>query len=118
SAVAVSWSGYVVNLLNDANIHLPALLVNAPLAQDANGHLGWTGALINLPAVLIIAAMTAICYVGISHSARANNFMVTLKVGVIVVVMIAGLQFVDTANWHPYIPPNKGEYGHFGWSGV
>jgi basic amino acid/polyamine antiporter, APA family len=118
SAVGVSWSGYVVNLLNDANIHLPALLVNAPLAQNANGDLVSTGALINLPAVLIIAAMSAICYVGVSHSARANNFMVTLKVAVIVVVMVAGLQFVDTSNWHPYIPPNAGEYGHFGWSGV
>src|SRR6516164_7303593 len=64
SAVGVSWSGYVVNLLKDANIQLPALLVNAPLEQNAHGQLVATGALINLPAVLIIAAMSAICYVG------------------------------------------------------
>jgi APA family basic amino acid/polyamine antiporter len=44
--------------------------------------------------------------------------MVTLKVGIIVIFMIAGLQFVDTSNWHPYVPPNAGEFGHFGWSGV
>ena len=118
SAVAVSWSGYVVNLLGDAHVHLPALLVNAPVEQDAHGHLRITGALINLPAVLIVAAMSAVCYVGVSHSAKANTFMVTLKVGVIVVVMIAGLQYVDTSNWHPYIPANTGEFGHFGWSGV
>ncbi len=118
SAVAVSWSGYVVNLLADAHIKLPALLVNAPLAQDAQGHLVATGALINLPAVLIVAAMSAVCYIGVSQSAGANTIMVTLKVGVIVVFMVAGLQFVDTANWHPYIPANTGEFGHFGWSGV
>jgi APA family basic amino acid/polyamine antiporter len=118
SAVAVSWSGYVVNLLKDANINLPALLVNAPLMQDPHGDLVRTGALINLPAVLIITAMSTICYIGVSHSARANTFMVALKVGVIVVFMIAGLQFVDTSNWHPYLPPNSGEFGHFGPSGV
>lgn len=118
SAVAVSWSGYVVNLLGDVNIHLPALLVNAPLGQDAHGHLMVTGALFNLPAVLIVAAMSAVCYVGVSHSAGANSFMVALKVAVIVVFMIAGLKYVDPANWHPYLPPNTGEYGHFGWSGV
>ena len=117
SAVAVSWSGYVVNLLGDS-VHLPAVLVNAPLGQDAKGHLMITGALVNLPAVLIVAAMSAVCYVGVSHSARANTFMVALKVAVIVVFMVAGLKYVDTANWHPYVPPNTGEYGHFGWSGV
>jgi basic amino acid/polyamine antiporter, APA family len=118
SAVAVSWSGYVVNLLGDAHIHLPALLVNAPFEQTAQGRLVFTGALINLPAVLIVGAMSWVCYVGISHSAGANTVMVSLKVAIIVIFMIAGLRFVDTANWHPYVPPNAGEFGHFGWSGV
>jgi len=118
SAVAVSWSGYVVNLLGDAHIHLPALLVNAPFEQDAQGHLVMTSALINLPAVLIVAVMSALCYIGVSQSAGANTVMVTLKVGIIVVFMFAGLQYVDTSNWHPYVPPNAGKFGHFGWSGV
>jgi APA family basic amino acid/polyamine antiporter len=51
-------------------------------------------------------------------SAGANTIMVALKVGIIVIIVIAGLQYVDTANWHPYIPPNTGTRGHFGWSGV
>jgi APA family basic amino acid/polyamine antiporter len=118
SAVAVSWSGYVVNLLGEAHIHLPALLVNAPFEQNAQGRLVATGAILNLPAVLIVAAMSWVCYVGVSHSARANTIMVSLKVGIIVIFMIAGLQYVDTAHWHPYVPPNTGEFGHFGWSGV
>jgi basic amino acid/polyamine antiporter, APA family len=118
SAVAVSWSGYVVNLLGDAHIHLPALLVNAPFKQGAEDQLVGTGALINLPAMLIVGAMSWVCYVGISHSARANTVMVSLKVGIIVIFMIAGLKYVDTTNWHPYVPPNAGQFGHFGWSGV
>ena len=118
SAVAVSWSAYVVNLLADAHIHLPAMLTNAPFAQDAQGHLGPTGAIINVPAVLIIAAMSGILYVGVRESAAANTFMVLLKVAVIVVFIAAGVRYIDPANWKPYIPPNAGQFGHFGWSGV
>ncbi|MFZ1101002.1 MAG: amino acid permease [Steroidobacteraceae bacterium] len=118
SAVAVSWSAYVVSLLGDAHISLPAALVNAPLGLDVHEHVVRTGALINVPAVLIIAAMTAVLYFGVRGSAGANSFMVTLKVAIIVVIVIAGLKFVHAANWKPYIPPNTGAFGHFGWSGV
>jgi APA family basic amino acid/polyamine antiporter len=77
-----------------------------------------TGALINVPAVLIIAAMTALLYVGVRGSATANTLMVALKVGIIVIIVIAGLKYVDPANFTPYIPANTGTRGHFGWSGV
>jgi APA family basic amino acid/polyamine antiporter len=119
STVAVSWSAYVVDLLNnDAHIHLPAALVNAPLGVDAHDHLIATGAIINVPAILIVAACTAVLYVGVRHSASANTFMVTLKVAIIGVVVIAGLKYVDPANFRPYVPPNTGTFGHFGWTGV
>ncbi|MBV8782981.1 MAG: amino acid permease [Gammaproteobacteria bacterium] len=118
SAVAVSWSAYVVSLLNDAHIHLPRQLVNAPLGLDAHEHVIATGALFNVPAVLIIAAMTVLLYIGVRGSAGANSLMVALKVLIIVVVVLAGLSYVDTANWHPYIPPSSGTFGRFGWTGV
>src|SRR5438132_1388978 len=118
SAVAVSWSAYVVSLLADAHIHLPALLVNAPLGLDAHDHAVATGALINVPAVLIIAAMTALLYVGVRGSAGANTSMVALKVGIIVIIVIAGLKYIDPSNCRPYLPPNTGVRGHFGWTGV
>jgi basic amino acid/polyamine antiporter, APA family len=118
STVAVSWSAYVVSLLSDAHIHLPDALVNAPLGLDAHDHLIATGAIVNVPAMLIVAAMTWVLYVGVRESASANTFMVTLKVAIIVIVVIAGLKFVDPRNFHPYIPPNAGSFGHFGWSGV
>src|SRR5499425_1193725 len=108
SAVAVSWSAYVVSLLGDAHIHLPAAFVNAPVGVDAHDHLIGTGAIINVPAVLIIAAMTALLYVGVRWSAGANTLMVALKVGIIIVIVFAGLSYVNTANWHPYIPANAG----------
>lgn len=118
SAVAVGWSGYVVNLLGEVGVHLPDVLINAPLVKTADGHLAASGALVNLPAVLIIAALSGLCYVGIRQTSGVNTWMVAIKVGVIVVFVLAGLRFVDPALWHPYIPPNEGTFGKFGWSGV
>ncbi|GAC1696743.1 MAG: amino acid permease [Steroidobacteraceae bacterium] len=118
SAVAVSWSAYVVSLLADAHIHLPAALVNAPLGLDAHDHIIRTGAYINVPAILIIAAMTWLLYVGVRWSSGANTIMVSLKVAIIAIIIVAGLAYVDTSNWSPYVPPNTGVFGHFGFSGV
>ena len=118
SAVAVSWSAYVVSLLSDVHIRLPAALVNAPLGVDAHDRLIATGAIVNVPAVLIIAAMTWLLYVGVRWSAGANTFMVGLKVAIIIIIVLAGLSYVNAANWHPYVPANAGSFGHFGWSGV
>ena len=56
SAVAVSWSGYVTNLLADAGVHLPAALTGAPIGKGPDGGLVATGAVVNVPAVLVIAA--------------------------------------------------------------
>ncbi len=118
SAVAVGWSEYVVNILGDWGIQLPSALINAPFGKGEDGSLGLTGAIINLPAVLIIVALGSVCYVGVRESSTANNVMVVIKVLVILVFIAAGLAFVDTSNWAPYIPENTGKFGEFGWSGV
>jgi basic amino acid/polyamine antiporter, APA family len=68
--------------------------------------------------VLVIAAITALCYVGIHQSARFNSIVVAIKVVVIVLFIGFGMWMVDGANWRPFIPPNTGAFGHFGWSGV
>jgi len=117
SAVAASWTGYFTSLLHDTvGIQLPAALSNAPLAFT-NGHLVTTGALFNLPAVAMVLALTWLCYIGIRESSGLNALMVILKVGLIVVIIVACARFVNTDNWHPFIPESKGD-GEFGWSGV
>ena len=118
ATVAVGWSGYVVNLLEEFGLHLPAALTSAPVGKSAAHTLEATGAIVNLPAVAIVAALTWVCYRGIRESASMNNVMVVIKVAIIVIFIAAGLAFVDTANWRPYLPQNTGEFGHFGWSGV
>ena len=118
SAVAVGWSQYVVNLLGDWGIHMPAALTNAPLDKGADRFLVTTGSIINLPAVLIVLALGWVLYIGIKESATANNIMVWIKVAVIVVFVLAGVSYIDTANWHPYLPENTGKDGEFGISGL
>jgi len=118
SAVAVGWSKYVVNLLSDWGIHLPAALTNAPLDKGTDSFLMTTGSIVNLPAVLIVLALGWILYIGIKESATANSIMVWIKVAVIVIFILAGISYIDTANWHPYLPPNTGKEGEFGISGL
>jgi len=118
ATVAVGWSGYVINLLEEFGLHLPPELVNAPVGKTAEHTLAATGAIVNLPAVLIVAALTWLCYIGIRQSASLNNLMVVIKVAIIVLFIVVGVSYIDTSLWHPYLPANNGEFGHFGFSGV
>ena len=113
SAVAVSWTGYFLSLLEHFNIYLPQALVSAPL----DAQLRPTGAIANVPAAIIVLLLTWLCYVGIRKSSAMNMAMVVLKTGLIVLVIVAGWQYVDPGNWEPFIPANEGP-GKFGWEGV
>lgn len=116
SAVAVGWAGYASGLLHTMGVDLPAAIASAPIAYD-NGDYVHTGGLLNLPAVLIALAVMVLCYVGIRQSATANAIIVAVKVLVILLFIGFGLQYVDTSNWHPFIPPSQGG-DHFGVMGV
>jgi APA family basic amino acid/polyamine antiporter len=118
AAVAVGWSGYVVNLLEEFGVSLPAAFTNAPIAKDATNHLVATGAVVNVPAVFIVALLTWVCYVGVKQSTRVNNVMVIIKVLIIVLFIAVGLKYVSTDLWQPYLPTNTGTSGQFGLSGI
>ena len=119
ATVSVGWSGYAMSLLDQLHLHIPAAISNAPLDQGADAvHWVRTGALINLPAILIVAAIATICYIGIRQSALFNSVIVAIKVTVVVLFIVFGVSYINTANWHPFVPPNSGERGVFGWSGV
>jgi APA family basic amino acid/polyamine antiporter len=118
ATVAVGWSGNLVTLLHQLGWSMPAAISAAPgtVIQLANG--GTATAVFNLPAVLITVAVTALLIVGVSESATVNAVIVVIKVAIVLVVIGAGAMFIDTANWHPFIPPNTGTFGEYGWSGV
>ena len=116
STVAVGWSGYLNAFLSNFDLALPAALASAPFTVE-NGALVRTGALINLPAVLIIGAVSVVGYYGITQSAFVNSIIVAIKVTVIVLFIALGIQYVDPANWTPFIPENTG-HNQFGMEGV
>src|SRR5205823_3038558 len=77
-----------------------------------------TPAVFNLPAVIIIAIVTTLLVIGIKESANVNNVIVFIKVAVVLLFIVAAVRAVNPANWHPFIPPNTGDRGAFGWTGV
>ncbi|HET6554522.1 MAG TPA: amino acid permease [Dyella sp.] len=116
SSVAVGWSGYGVGLLHSMGIDVPSVLANAPVSFR-DGHFVATGAWINLPALLVVAAITTLLYVGTRQSTLFASVVVVLKVLVVILFVVFGLQHVDTSLWHPYVPANQGG-DHYGWAGV
>src|SRR5579863_3491583 len=119
STVAVGWSRYFVALLDVFHVHLPEAITSAPVAGGSSGFdVHGTGAIINLPAIAIVLAATALCYKGIKESAFVNTIIVCIKVSIVVAVIIFGAFYVNPANWIPYIPKNTGVFGQFGWSGI
>ena len=117
STVAVGWSRYFTAFMNDLGITIPEAFSNAPVAL-VDGKLQATGAVLNVPAMVLIALMTALLVIGIQESAKFNNIIVYVKVAIVLLVIGFGFQYVNTANWSPMIPENTGEFGKYGWSGI
>jgi APA family basic amino acid/polyamine antiporter len=118
ATVAVGWSGHLTSFLQDfLGITIPASLASAPCtivpAAGCNPE-----AYLNLPAVLIAAAVTVLIVIGIKESANVNSVIVVIKVAVVLTVILGGAAFVNSANWQPFIPPNTGTFGVYGWSGI
>ena len=130
SVVAVGWAGYVVSLLGDYGIVIPVQLTG-PMGHhvmEAGQEVLVNGApvtyLFNLPAFLVCMALALLLVVGVSESAKFNNVIVAIKSSVIIAfVVIVGWYVIQNfgtleKNWQPFIPPNTGVKGEFGWSGI
>lgn len=140
STVAVGWSGYINSFLLGFGVMIPpefTAAVNQPITVTDVYHdmfttagyafnekgqlLSSAGELVrgvfNAPAALGILLVTALLTIGVSESAKVNNFIVFVKVAVVVAFVGIGIFYVDPANWHPFIPENTGP-GEFGWGGI
>ncbi|WP_428375106.1 amino acid permease [Lichenicoccus sp.] len=118
ATVAVSWSRYVNSLLRDFGLYLPPRLLASPFETVKLADGSTAAGLINLPAVFVIVAISFLLMRGISESARVNAVIVVIKVAVILAVIGFGIPYINTANYTPFIPPNDGTFGHFGYSGI
>jgi APA family basic amino acid/polyamine antiporter len=118
STVAVGWSGYCVSILKDFGIHLPAALSQAPVLYSTDAGWYFSGAFVNLPAIILVALVGLLIAVGIRAASAFNNVMVVIKLTTIALFVILGLSFIHMENWTPFIPENTGVFGHYGWSGI
>ena len=116
--VAVGWSGYFVSLMSEMGISLPPEFTNAPIAVTGIHEFHWTGAIINLPAVILIAFLATLLVVGIRASATFNGLMVLIKTSIVILVIVFGLPHITADNLTPFIPENTGSFSSFGWTGI
>ncbi|QAT42224.1 APC family permease [Aminipila luticellarii] len=100
SAIATGWSAYITNLLSVVGIHLPSFLVAGP----------FSGGLVNLPAIIIVSAIAGLLILGAKESANVNNFLVIVKIGIVILFIVLGVRHVNVANFTPFMP--------YGWDGV
>jgi APA family basic amino acid/polyamine antiporter len=144
--VAVGWSGYFSAFMNELGFRIPVQYTGAPLDVVGTHNLvasqicydpatndvikvaagsvcdtakyAVTHGVINVPAMVLVALMTALLVIGIKESARFNNLIVIVKLLIVLLVIGFGFMYVNSDNWHPFVPANTGTFGEFGWSGI
>ncbi|MCX6138657.1 MAG: amino acid permease [Ignavibacteriales bacterium] len=115
ATVAHGWSHYFQDFLSIFGIHLPKAFTIAPFDYDtAMGHFVATGAMFDLPAIVITIIVTAILVKGIRESARFNATMVGIKLVIVLFVIVVGAFYVDPKNWQPFAPFGYGGLSFFG----
>lgn len=118
AVVAVAWSGYVCSFLQDIGITVPARLAACPydvitLADGSHVH-----GIVNIPAMLVIIVISVLLMLGIKESATVNDVIVVIKLAVVVTFIAVGAHYLKHSNYVPFIPPNTGNFGEFGLSGI
>jgi APA family basic amino acid/polyamine antiporter len=123
-AVAVSWSGYFVQLCGNLpfglDIKFPLWLVSdhetalQTISKGGDALANYSSTTLpvlaghsiafNLPALLIVAAVTVLLVYGIRESASTNTIIVLIKTAVVVFVIAFGAFMVNPTNWHPFTP--------------
>jgi APA family basic amino acid/polyamine antiporter len=120
ATVSVGWSGYVTEFIHHVTgIALPKTWTTAPVIwSEAEQSFHATGAIVNLPAIVVTLFVTAILIVGIKESARFNSIIVFVKIAVVLAFIVFAARFIHSDNWAPFIPDNAGSFGKYGWSGI
>jgi basic amino acid/polyamine antiporter, APA family len=117
ATVAVGWSGYLASLAQSFGVAIPSRW-SAPRFTLAVGTFMTTGAVVNGPAVVLLVGLTWLLTRGAQLSVRANTVLVILKLAIIVLFILCAAWYVHPSYWHPFLPANTGQFGHYGWSGV
>jgi len=99
-AVAVGFSAYLNDILDSVfGLRLPRQLAGPMIAGGE-----FTGSWFNLPALVVLLALTMILVRGVRESAETNNVMVLIKVGAVLLFVFGAARAVDSGHWHPFMP--------------
>ncbi len=141
ATVASGWSANVILLLQHLGIPVPPQLAATPGTDMVQYQGIWRAAstipdtvnlaalphvtaVFNLVAFVAICLVTTVLVIGIQESANLNTVIVFVKIGTVLVFIAVAAAYVlshpqqASANWHPFVPPNTGKFGQFGWSGI
>ena len=118
ATVSISWSRYLVKFLDHYHIQIPPQLTMSPWDSVTMADGAVITGMINLPAVIIIAAMSLLLMRGTQESSFVNGIIVALKVSVVLIFIFLGWGYINSANYAEYIPANTGTFGEYGWSGI
>lgn len=118
ATVSISWSRYLMKFLEHYNLHFPPQLAMSPFDSITTPEGAVIHGIINLPAVVIIVAMSMLLIKGTQESALLNAIVVALKVTVVIIFIFLGWSYINPANHAIYIPENTGTFGEYGWSGI
>lgn len=118
AAVSISWSAYLISILQDLGVTLPTHFIASPWQPTPllNGEFayGW----MNMPALFIVFLLSWLLIIGIRKSSIVNGIIVALKLTAIFTFLLLGAFYIQKDNLIPYIPENTGTFGEFGWSGI
>jgi APA family basic amino acid/polyamine antiporter len=119
ATVASSWSAYLIQFLSHFGVSFPMQLAASPFSvvgklPDGTAMHG----IVDLPAMLVVLVMSCVLIRGIRESAVFNAIMVVVKLAIILAFVALGWNYMNPQNHVPFIPPNAGAFGEFGWSGV
>jgi len=118
STVAVGWSGYFVSLSRDLGIAIPPALTAPRGATVTMADGSIVHGIFNFPAAVVVLLVAILLVVGIRQSAGTNTALVLIKSLVLVFFVVLAASYVRRENLTPFIPPNEGVFGAFGWRGI
>ena len=119
SALAVGFSSYLVSLLTDFGVHIPAWLSTPSVVStvvDGRTSFSLSGG-VNLIAAIALLVSAVILSAGVSKSTLVTTILVFIKISALVAFVAVGSGAVNPANWTPFIPANEGGFA-FGWQGI
>lgn len=118
ATISAGWSAYFVSVLKMAGFHAPRILLSAPVTLDGARHFRLSGTIADFPAALMALAIGGVLLRGARASARVNTAIVAVKLAVLLAFVGFGAFYVRPGNWAPFVPPNLGSFGQYGWSGI